>query len=445
MCRSCGAIVAAGEKVCPQCGNNLATSAATAAAGQAPQGERTSIYQTASDSEAMRFARAVLTRPAPFTIAFLVANVFLSLLTAMSGGTDNTATLLAYGGQMNERIDAGDWWRFITPMFLHGGVAHLLMNMYGLWMLGQYVERLYGSAKFVFFWVACGVAGSVASYLALQPSAPGGVLGQFLFHTQDRVSVGASGALFGIVGVLLVFGIKYRRELPQGFRQAFGAGLLPIILINVFIGYVGRGAIDNAAHMGGLAAGALLALVIGYKRPDERDSVAFFWHAVQIAAIALVLFGFFKVWQNYNGVMPSISNITSPTASPNLAANNEAATHLDALKEASIAFDLAFNERDVSKIDPALEKLNRAPGLDDRTTALRDRMKTLLERIKKFAGDAPNKDRPLNRAQSAELNVLLKDSDEWHKDWFVWVDENGARHGITRTAPDQEQKNGAQK
>src|SRR2546422_7407649 len=116
-----------------------------------------------------------------------------------------------------------------------------------------------------------GIAGVVASYLTvLKLGTPIGPIARFVFRPNDFPSAGASGALFGLIGVLFVFGIKFRRELPEGFKRAFGTGLLPLIFINLFIGFMGRGFIDNAAHLGGLASGAALALVIDYKRPGER-------------------------------------------------------------------------------------------------------------------------------------------------------------------------------
>ena len=127
-------------------------------------------------------------------------------------------------------------------MFIHVNLPHVLINMYSLWMVGPYVEKLYGSAKFVFFWVMTGVAGVVASYLTVaKPGTTIGPIARFIFKTNDVPSAGASGALFGLVGVLFVFGIKFRHELPEGFKRAFGTGLLPVIMINLFIGFVGRG------------------------------------------------------------------------------------------------------------------------------------------------------------------------------------------------------------
>jgi rhomboid protease GluP len=186
------------------------------------------------------------------------------------------------------------------------------MNMYGLWAIGPYVERLYGSAKFVFFWVVTGIAGVVASYLSVQPGVhSSGAIGRFFFKDNPNViSVGASGALFGLIGVLFVFGIKFRHELPEGFKRAFGTGMLPTILLNIAIGVM-IPVIDNAAHMGGLIAGALLALVVGYKRPGERAGVAVFWHILQVAALVLVVVSFVMVARNFNksydvaGIVPA--------------------------------------------------------------------------------------------------------------------------------------------
>jgi rhomboid protease GluP len=256
----------------------------------------------------MGFARAILARPYIFTIVFLVANFFVFLLmweasdlssTALWGAFD-PGVLLSFGAKTNYAIHFDhEWWRFVTPVFIHVNLPHLLINMYSLWVLGPWVEKLYGSAKFVVFWIATGVAGVVASYLTVIPGARPGLLGSFLIKSADEPSAGASGALFGLVGVLFVFGLKYRRELPEGFKRAFGTGLLPVILLNVAIGFLGRGIIDNAAHMGGLFSGAALAAVFSYKRPGQSARVTLAWRIVQIAALLLVLVSFFFVFRHY--------------------------------------------------------------------------------------------------------------------------------------------------
>ncbi|MBA3243331.1 MAG: rhomboid family intramembrane serine protease, partial [Acidobacteria bacterium] len=306
MCRQCGALVGAGESDCTMCG---APSTAGMPREDAAAARRSSLH----DHETMRFVRSIVSRPATFTFVFLVTNIFLYLLMELSGGATGDL-LLAYGAKLNYLIDhEGQWWRFVTPIFLHVrmpglGPLHLLANMYGLFMLGPYVEKLYGSAKFVVFWVASGVVGVVASYLTVQPAlAASSSVGRFLFKGYDAPSAGASGALFGLVGVLFVFGIKYRRELPEGFKRAFGTGMIPTILINLFIGFT-IPFIDNAAHLGGFFAGALLALFVGYERPGQSARVAFFWHALQFASLALVVAGFGQVARHIGNFRPNFSN-----------------------------------------------------------------------------------------------------------------------------------------
>ena len=294
MCRNCGALIGAGETACHVCGAPLAQAAPRAI----PLHER----------YAMSYARAVLSRPYIFTIVFLVANFFVFLLMWEASGMSSTVlwgafpekVLLAFGAKTNYLIRSNhEYWRFVTPVFIHVNLPHILINMYSLWVLGPWVEKLYGSARFVVFWVATGIAGVVASFLTVIPGARPGLVGSFLIKYADEPSAGASGALFGLVGVLFVFGIKYRRELPEGFKRAFGTGLLPVILLNLGIGFLGRGFIDNAAHMGGLLSGAAIAAVVGYKRPGQPASVTIAWRIVQIAALLLVLVSFFFVFKNF--------------------------------------------------------------------------------------------------------------------------------------------------
>lgn len=284
LCRNCGALIGAGETSCHVCGAPSTPSAPPAL----PLHER----------YAMNYARAVLSRPYIFTIVFLVANLFVFLLMWESSEMKTDVlwsafpeeVLIAYGAKTNYWIHNGhQYWRFVTPIFIHVNLIHVAINMYGLWMIGPWVEKLYGSAKFVVFWVATGVAGVLASYLTYVPGAHPGLIASFLVKSEDMPSAGASGALFGLVGVLFVFGLKYRRELPEGFQRAFGTGMLPVILLNLGIGFLARGIIDNAAHLGGLLSGAALASIISYKRPGRPIGVKIAWRVLQIAALLLVL------------------------------------------------------------------------------------------------------------------------------------------------------------
>ena len=416
MCRSCGALVGAGEANCGMCGTPLLTSATGA-----PQRQRR--FQ---DAETLRFVRAIISRPATFTFVFLIANIFLFLMTALSGGTLDVApnVLVAYGAKFNGLINQGEWWRFVTPIFLHGNALHLLFNMYGLFMLGPYVEKLYGSARFVVFWVVTGIVGVVASYLSVQPAMNDGLLSRFIFKSADAVSVGASGALFGLIGVLFVFGIKFRHELPEGFKQAFGTGMLPTILLNIFIGFA-IPVIDNAAHLGGLAAGAVLALFVGYKRPHQRASIALAWHALQIASLALVIISFAMVALRFNSSAP-----TSESVPDRLAAGStpEVIVYLDALNAGQIAL-LSALKGSLEPADEAFRKLEQAPRLDDNANQLREDLRALLARARDVANTRVENEAERRAGEQVAL-LVLKDFREWEVRQRQWLRNDARNYGL---------------
>jgi len=383
-----------------------------------------------TDNEALRFARAILDRPYKFTIALLIANLFVFLLMWQSSGLTShalwefpEAVLLAYGAKLNSLINQQhQWWRFVTPMFVHVNLPHVLINMYSLWVVGPYVEKLYGSAKFVVFWVLTGIAGVVASYLTVRPALAVGP-GRFLFKGSDVLSAGASGALFGLVGVLFVFGIKFRHELPEGFKRAFGTGMLPIIMLNLFIGYLGRGFIDNAAHLGGLASGAILALAVDYRRPGEKSVVATVWRVLQVAAIALVAVSFLKTVQHFPKPLP-----VAPPQNEAPAVDERAAQYVSfaqAMNDGQDAFYLALRDHKVDSIDPAVKQLESAPSLDPKADEIKNGLKALLIRAKVAEATVAT-----TKAKQQEQNLLAHDFSEWSKQYNEWLKTMGRSYGI---------------
>ncbi len=416
VCRNCGALVGAGEAACAVCG------AAVAVAG-APAPRSSSA---GPDPETMHFARAVLTRPATFTFVFLAINVFVFLLMQFAGGTENPDVLRQYGAKFNSLINAGEWWRLVTPVFIHIGWLHLLVNMYSLFALGPYVERLYGSARFVCFWVLTGIAGVAASYLASSSGRhPAGVLGQFLFRGGDGPSAGASGALFGLVGVLFVFGIKFRRELPEGFKRAFGTGMLPVILINLFIGYRLR-MIDNAAHLGGFVAGCALALVVGYKRPGGRGPVAVVWHVLQVAALVLVVLSFGEVARHLGDARPRFDN---PAARLFKTGGPDVEVYIEAVNAGQRVFPMLLNhEADAAAANQTIAQLGRVPPFEPQADALRNELQQLLARARDY-GQLPPKERATSQAL-AQLQKLINDYKAWDARSDQWVKTEGKNFGI---------------
>jgi len=423
MCRSCGAIVGAGQNQCGVCG--ASTTAQPVDPGHRPP-----------DKETIRFARAVLNRPYKFTIAFLVLNLFVFLLMWGSSGLSVRAlvrgfpdiVLMVYGAQMHYLI-AGPYhqlWRLVTPMFVHIDVLHVLMNMFSLLILGPFVEKLYGSAKFVVFWVVTGVAGSLATYFALRPSLARGILGSFIFKADDLPAAGASGALFGLVGVLFVFGIKYRRELPEGFKRVFGTGLLPIIFINLFIGFVGRSFIGNAAHLGGLFTGAALALFVDYRRPGTRAGITTAWRVLQIVCLAAIAVGAYKVVRNFNRPLP-------PPVSVAFNANSLVfTTYINAMNRVQEKVVGVIHKNDLNDLEPVAQQALQAPVPDVRAAELRVRLLDILSRLGAAAAVASPS--PGTAAgQPPQLDQKLVDEyTEWRKDYEEWL--KGAAKTYT-TAP----------
>src|SRR5262245_35264035 len=384
MCRSCGAIVGAGQTQCAVCG---APTAAQPDSSQYPP----------ADKETVRFARAVLNRPYKFTIALLIANIFIFLLMWESSGVSFAAlqrgfpqaVLIAYGAKVNYLINAPYYqlWRFVTPMFVHIDILHLLMNMFSLLIIGPFVEKLYGSAKFVVFWVVTGIVGTVGSYLTVRPALAGGAFGSFIFHATDAPSAGASGALFGLVGVLFVFGIKYRRELPEGFKRVFGTGLLPIIFINLFIGFVGRSFIGNSAHLAGLFSGAALALFVDYRRPGARTSITTTWRVLQVMSLAVIVVAGYKVARNFN--RPVLAH-TVPTGN-----NSIFRDYVSAMNGVQEKVTAVIHNNDVTDVPAVTQRAMLAPVPDARAAELRSRLLIILSKLSNAAAAAsPPKDGP---------------------------------------------------
>jgi membrane associated rhomboid family serine protease len=415
LCRNCGAIVGAGGSQCAVCG-----------ASTTPQ-VTTSQKPGAPDGETIRFARAVLNRPYKFTIILLVANLFVFLLMWESSGLSGKIlleafpepVLEAYGAKLNSLINAPNyqWWRFVTPMFVHVNLPHLLINMYSLWIVGPYVEKLYGSAKFVVFWVLTGVAGVIASYLTVRPGlTAGSVLGRFLFKSQDMPSAGASGALFGLVGVLFVFGIKFRRELPEGFKRAFGTGMLPIIMINLFIGYLGRGLIDNAAHLGGLLSGAALALVVQYRRPGESPAIAATWRLLQLAALGLVGLGFFKVAQNFNPpVLPPPQNLNAVNSQATLFLN-----YVRTMTQAQETVAAITSDRDISNADTVANNLTAVTAPDAKALELKTQLLEILAKMATVVAVSSSSEAAPKRPPKLDQK-LLDEYAKWQVEYEAWV------------------------
>ena len=244
----------------------------------------------------VNFVKALFTRASPFTFIFVGLNLGVFFLMWMSGGmtftSANESVLIGFGSKVNPLIDEQhQYWRLVTCVFIHIGFAHLIMNNYALWILGQEIEQIYGSSRFVLLYLASGIVGSLSSYV---------------FMPQNR-SAGASGAIFGLFGVMATFAFRYRKEIPAALRRDIIRRIIPIILINLAFGFLVR-VVDNSAHIGGLLAGIGLALIVPYKRPGEVASGRM-WKVAEIACLAIIVVSFVEAFRHYDGPRPSLANL----------------------------------------------------------------------------------------------------------------------------------------
>jgi rhomboid protease GluP len=178
---------------------------------------------------------------------FLAMTIFGALNGLGLNGSQDSRVLLMFGAMQNQLMAQGEYHRLLTSMFLHIGLIHLLFNSYALYVVGQDVERLYGSARFLLIYFLSGLGGSLASF----------VLGA------GGISAGASGAIFGLFGASIAYFYLHRQTFgPRG--QAQLRSLLMLAGINLFLGFTIPG-INNLAHLGGLIFGLLLGWILAPK------------------------------------------------------------------------------------------------------------------------------------------------------------------------------------
>jgi membrane associated rhomboid family serine protease len=186
------------------------------------------------------------------TMILLAATVIVSLSALFS--SEGQALFDAF--QLDKpAVAEGEYWRLWTVTLLHGNLLHLFFNMYALYLAGPIVERWYGSLRFLLFYLTCAAAGSVASF-AFSGEAP---------------SVGASGAIFGLFGLLLAAG-RVHKPVDRSSRMLVSQ-LGMLILLNIVLGFAIPG-IDNAAHLGGLAAGIWIGAFVP---PTGVQTLASLW------------------------------------------------------------------------------------------------------------------------------------------------------------------------
>lgn len=212
------------------------------------------------------------------TYALLAINILLFIIMVFVSGDGiygfQTETLVKFGGNVKSLVLNGEYWRLIASAFLHDGFLHLICNMYALYVLGIQLENFFGKTRFAIIYLFSAITGNLLSLVFADPNV---------------VSIGASGAIFGLFGSLLYFGYYYRVYLGTVLRTQ----IVPVILINLLFGIVTPG-IDNAAHIGGLIGGVFISMGIGVKFKSTKSDMINGMIVSTLYLLFLIYMGFFR-------------------------------------------------------------------------------------------------------------------------------------------------------
>ena len=172
----------------------------------------------------------------PVVSTLLAINLIVYLITIIPNIGDK---IIFYGMSINGLILQGEWWRVVTAMFLHGSFTHILFNAFSLFLFGPELERFCGKGRFILIYLASGIAGNVLT---------------LIIQHQGYLSLGASGAIYGIFGAFAALVYYTRHRFPQ-LKQV----ILPLLVISVIMTFLSTG-VNVTAHLGGLATGFVLGL-----------------------------------------------------------------------------------------------------------------------------------------------------------------------------------------
>lgn len=214
------------------------------------------------------------------TYGILAITSIMYMILSFSGGSENIYTLIEFGAKVNEFIYLGEWWRLISPIFLHIGLAHFAFNSLIIYFLGSELERLIGHFRFFLLYFASGILGNLAS-----------------FALNDSVSAGASTAIFGMFASTIVLGKLYPYH--SGIQQ-LAKNYITLIVLNVLFGLFSS-SIDNAGHIGGLAGGYLIMYAISSRNASNNPKKQQIFYGLVYFVVFILLYsiGYLRVDQLY--------------------------------------------------------------------------------------------------------------------------------------------------
>jgi rhomboid protease GluP len=266
MCPSCRALIDRSAKVCPMCGAVTGPMRARGSPNSEP-GKILGVIPIPTSATSALAAACV----AMYALEWYLSQRAGSQARGMLGLPGiSPMVMLRLGGKFGPLIFAGQWWRLVTAIFLHAGLVHIGMNLWCLFDLGPEVESLFEVPKFIVLYLVTGVFGYIVS----------------LWWSPGVLSIGASGAIMGLIGVLI--GASFHLgHLGKEYRSMLWKWVIYIFIFGLFF------AVDNAAHFGGLALGLLLGYVIPTGEPQTLAEQKL-WNTLAVISI-LVIAGSFAL------------------------------------------------------------------------------------------------------------------------------------------------------
>lgn len=397
VCPNCGQLISSQAPICEYCG---ATSPIAQQIGE------------------QLFLHDLFSRPVIVTPILIGVNVAIYLLMTFGAGGDffqtfmsgaDRFTLLAFGAQNNELLLQGQWFRLITPAFIHIGLLHILLNSYVFWSVGTIVEKLYGSARFLAIYLLAAAGGSFASFL-----------NHYWKHDSVGASAGASGAIFGLFGVIAVFSFRYRSELPPRFLQALKSGVLPAIAINLLLGFSIR-FVDNAAHIGGLLTGAVLALLIPYASAQNTRRLLPRDKAILALCGLVVLTSFVLAYRHSAPLLDKRFNKVKVVLQ-NIEAADDAMVNVFPPDDAKA--DWQPSPQNAAQLAAAETALEKSSAPDEKIENIRLEMIRLMKRQQQIVGQ------PDSTPLAERLDPVGQDLLKTRKAYVDWLKTEGEKYGF---------------
>ena len=381
MCQACRGLVEASAKTCPLCGRE-----------SVPRFRIRASEKSGGESF--------------FSMLLLAINVGIFLMMAvvdLNSGVEGVSIMNVpsqtvfndFGGRNIPAILHGEWWRLVTPNFIHLGLMHLLFNSMAIFNIAPQVEALYGSQKFILIYLGTGIMSNVADLAFGIPGA------------------GASGAIFGLIGLLAAYGHRQGTSFGHALRRQ----MLTWAAFGIALGFFMR--FDNYAHIGGFIAGAALAYVISAEEPTIGRS-ALIWNITAIACALVVVASFAMVAKNFGGSQRQAAVYRS----------YESVGHLEK------ALIKGFNWRAPDDGDPqalatqlrtASSGVSRVSEIDSQSTEICARLLDLADKRAALLDSAKTNPKAITESNSSydEVRAAIKD-------YLAWWEAKTRELGIER-------------